>query len=213
MTRDFLDKLKTCGIMVLFARCVMKDLVWKDVVGFEGFYKVSENGDIKSLERYDEYINRGKVCLRHRKEKILTPKLNRGGYLVYHLRDASRDIECWPTSHRLVALSFVDNVENKPYIDHKDGVKTNNHYTNLEWCTAQENTQHAYDTGLAKSVIYRYAKRGEDNHNAVLKKEDIPEIKRKRAEGMTYKAIGEQYGVCLSAIFSVCKGESWRLNE
>jgi len=191
----------------------MKDLIWKDVAGFEGFYKVSENGDVKSLERYDEYTRCDTVCLRHRKEKILTPKLNRGGYLVYHLRDASRDIESWPTAHRLVATAFVDNVENKPYINHKDGVKTNNHYTNLEWCTAQENTQHAYDTGLAKSVIYRYTKRGEENHNAVLKQDDTSEIKRKRAAGMTYKAIGEQYGVCISAIFKVCKGESWRSSE
>ena len=141
----------------------MKELVWKDVAGFEGFYKVSENGDILSLARVDTYINQGTLVKRNRSEKMLTHKVSRTGYATYHLRDATRDIESWPSAHRLVAIAFIPNIDNKPYINHKDGDKLNNHYSNLEWCTAQENTQHAYDNGLAKSVIYKFTKRLEDS--------------------------------------------------
>lgn len=191
----------------------MKELVWKDVAGFEGFYKVSENGDILSLARVDTYINQGTLVKRNRSEKMLTHKVSRTGYATYHLRDATRDIESWPSAHRLVAIAFIPNIDNKPYINHKDGDKLNNHYSNLEWCTAQENTQHAYDNGLAKSVIYKFTKRLEDSPQTKLKNVDIPVIKQLKLGGWTYDAIAKKFGVGLSSIFKICKGQSWKTLE
>lgn len=52
--------------------------------------------------------------------------------------------------HRLVAIHYVDNPDSLPFVNHKDGVKFNNHHTNLEWCTCKENTLHAFKTGLRK---------------------------------------------------------------
>ena len=64
----------------------MKELVWKDVAGFEGFYKVSESGDILSLARVDTYICRGNLTKRNRSEKKLTHKVNDKGYAIYYIR-------------------------------------------------------------------------------------------------------------------------------
>lgn len=58
--------------------------------------------------------------------------------------------------HRLVAMAFIPNPDNLPEVNHKDGNKHNNHFTNLEWCTASNNKQHAHDTGLrddARAVV------------------------------------------------------------
>lgn len=81
-----------------------------------------------------------------RKDKILTPTLLENGYLSYVF--CQNGIKKGFRLHRLVALYFLDNPENKPYVNHKDGDKTNNVVTNLEWCTAQENQIHARTTGL-----------------------------------------------------------------
>lgn len=77
--------------------------------------------------------------------------------------------------HRLVALIYVENTDNKPEVNHKDGVKTNNNYSNLEWMTHSENIQHAWDNGLLTntserrerlSSAHRNKKVGKDNHKS-----------------------------------------------
>jgi hypothetical protein len=72
--------------------------------------------------------------------------------------------------HRILAELFIPNPENKPCVNHKDGVKYNNSLSNLEWCTYQENNNHAFDTGLQKkgSEHHLYGKKGIDCHNHKL---------------------------------------------
>lgn len=66
--------------------------------------------------------------------------------------------------HRLLAIQFIDNPDNKPYINHKNGIKTDNRLENLEWVTAKENTRHAWDNALCKPIRFWKGKTGE-NHN------------------------------------------------
>ena len=118
--------------------------VWKDVVGSEGKYQVSSFGQVRSLDRMR--VSRG-GCLAPIKGRIMKQKLSKTQYFVIHLR--GRDIE-HPSVHRLVAIAFLENTDNKPTVNHKDGNKQNNNVTNLEWSTQSEQMQHAFENNLAK---------------------------------------------------------------
>lgn len=115
---------------------------WKPVKGYEGLYEVSSKGEIKSLEKTRKN-SKGQYI---QKEKMLAQSLTTTGYkkveLVRNGKKKSLKV------HRLVAEAFIPKVEDKPYVNHKDGNPLNNSVDNLEWCTQAENVQHAYDMGL-----------------------------------------------------------------
>ena len=151
-----LSKLKVGGI---------KMEVWKDIKDYEGLYQVSNLGRIKSLERNN---NQGKGNY-HRNEKIRKLKIMKGtngnktNYYVVALSKNGKLKKFFV--HRLVAIAFIDNPNNKPYINHKDGNGLNNSVDNLEWCTNQENQLYSLytikTTKNTKSVI-AYDKRTEE---------------------------------------------------
>lgn len=117
--------------------------IWKSVVGFEGFYEVSNFGRVKSLDRVDK---RG----RFQKGKIKTQINNGSGYMVVSLKKDGK--QKMRSVHRLVADSFIPNPLHKPCVNHLDGDKSNNKVVNLVWCTYVENMKHAVETGLYKNV-------------------------------------------------------------
>ena len=183
--------------------------VWKDVVGYEGIYQISNHGRLKSLARDSTYFNpyAGREVTRRYKERMMKTKISRTGYIVAHLRGGA-DVESGPSVHRLVAEAFIPNPENKPTVNHKDGNKKNNFLNNLEWHTISENTKHAYDIGLLvppKLPIHK----GQDHPQSKLKNTDIPAIIAKRKSGMTYAAIAKEYGTHLTCIFKVCNRETY----
>ena len=107
--------------------------IWKDIKGYEGMYQVSNMGRVKSLDRLD---NKG----RKTHGKILTVKHDGGGYCQVALSKDGQQV--YPKIHRLVALHFIPNAENKPQINHKDENKDNNAADNLEWVTSKENANY-----------------------------------------------------------------------
>ena len=126
--------------------------VWKDIPGFEGFYQVSNKGQIKSLSR--ELINKnGKKSVL--KEKIMKKQLFNTGYYKVRLTDNEGDKKNY-FIHRLMMLAFVGDSDKQ--VNHIDGVKTNNVLENIEYVTPRDNLVHAYDTGLRPSATKIYGK-------------------------------------------------------
>jgi hypothetical protein len=117
--------------------------IWKNIKGFEGAYQVSNHGRVKSLYRV---ITRGDGVKKTISEKIMNPSRDRAGYPTVCLSIGS--LRKPYKVHRLVLEAFIENPENKACVNHKNGVKHDNRLENLEWATHQENSQHAFDTGL-----------------------------------------------------------------
>lgn len=111
----------------------------------------------------------------------------------------------WFFVHRLVASHFIDNPENKPFVNHIDCVKSNNMFFNLEWCTIKENQKHATDNNR-----YR-PKRGIENKGAKLNDDKVREIKRLKSEtGIFDSELGKMFNVSQSLITMILGNKKWK---
>lgn len=169
--------------------------IWKDVVGFEGLYMVSNYGRVKSLN----YNHTGE-------ERIL--KQGKGGKNVYYKVKLCKDSErhdCFV--HRLVAQAFIPNTDNLPQVNHKDENGFNNHVDNLEWCTQSYN----YNYGTR---IQRIA---EKRSKSVFQYSTDDKLIKEWPSTME---IQRQTGYSFSHIAKCCRGEQktsygfiWRYKE
>ena len=133
---------------------------WRDVVGYEGLYQVSSEGRVKSLERKLPHWRGGEQI---KKERILKPGADRGGYLRVCLYAGGK--QKMFAVHRLVCQAFHDNPDNKPEVNHVNEDKTDNRACNLEWSTRRENNNHGTrNTRAAKALskpVGQYTRDGE----------------------------------------------------
>lgn len=172
--------------------------IWKDIKGYEGYYQVSNLGRLKTLERM---VNCSGGSTRKINERIIFG--SNGKYLRYqqvHLRVAGR-INNLSLVHRLVAQTFVSNPDNKPHVNHINGIKMDNRAENLEWCTMEENMQHAFRTGLKDNF-------GENHSQSFLTKQQVLEIRALKGI-LTQQKIGEMYGTARTTISSILNRYSW----
>jgi len=161
----------------------------------------------KEIKNYEDYLisDRGRVFSFYTKKVLKPGDSSTGGYLLVDLyKNGNRKSQ---KVHRLVALAFIPNPENKETVNHIDGVKTNNHADNLEWATHSENTQHSFDNGLQKPTCLKGIKNG----RAKLNEDQVLEIRRIFATGeYSQTALGKMFGVDHSLISLIILRKNWK---
>ena len=158
----------------------------KEVKDYPGYF-VTEDGDVYTSKRGPLRKLSTPVCLKYH-----AVKLSHKGKVKH----------CFV--HRLVAEAYVDKPDNKDFVNHKDGNKLNNIYTNLEWVTFSENIQHAFDTGLNKGFV------GTENFRAILNDLDVVQIYQRLQLGEKSKALAKEFGVEATAISKIKRKELWK---
>lgn len=111
--------------------------IWKSIEGYEGYYEVSNYGRVRSVDRTLTYSN---GYLAKHKGRILKGETDKKGYKRVRLskNDKTKKFQV----HRLVAMAFIPNPENKKFVNHIDENSSNNRLDNLEWVTGSENMRH-----------------------------------------------------------------------
>lgn len=126
----------------------IKREIWMDIEDYKGHYQVSNLGKVRSLDRTNKHSENK---IRMIKGRLLKIQINnkRNGYCEISLH--KEGFEKRYKIHRLVAIAFIPNPNNKKEVNHIDGNKSNNCVENLEWVTSIENIKHAWDNGLSNS--------------------------------------------------------------
>lgn len=164
---------------------------WRPVVWYAGLYEVSDFGNVRSVP----HPSLGRMIT----GKVLRPAMMTNGYLGVSLSKSKGRLTC--RVHVLVAEAWIGLCPRGRQMNHKDLDKTNNHLTNLEWVTPQQNSVHALDNGVQPL--------GEAKHNVAIPDRIAVEIAQKKhwARGeMT--SIARKYGVGVSAVSKIARGTS-----
>ena len=186
---------------------IIEVLMIVDVKGFEGKYRVSDKGEVFSLDRLNSRGYRIKGLK-------LSPRIESTGYgfVTLHYGDKVKKYKI----HRLVAEHFIENPMNKPCVNHKDGVKLNNSVENLEWCTHGENKSHSFV--VLKEKHWMLGRRGSECIHS-KKVQQILDGNVVAEFGSAQEAFRET-GISQGNISSVCRGDRsmaggffWRYKE
>jgi len=169
--------------------------IWKTVNGFEN-YEISNFGRLKVNLKFRKY--------RDYNSKILNPTADKDGYLRTCL--SSNNQKKMKIIHRLVAEHFLENENNYPVVNHKNGIKTDNHFSNLEWCTVRHNNIHAIKMGLKKPLKW-------ENHNLVkLKIKDVLDI-RENPDNLYQWQLAIVYNISQTQVSRILRKTRWIFNE
>ena len=192
---------------------------WRDVVGYEGLYQVSNYGNIKSCDRY---VNSRYGCKRFSKGIMLKKVLNSDGYHVVALCKDGKHRE--GKVHRLVAEAFIPNPENKPCIDHINTNRTDNVVENLRWVTPKENSNNKITLqSIRGENAYWFGKHQKEEAKEKISKRNSKRIYQCDLDGNVIriyksavdasnelKCVPTAIRNCLRGRCKSCKGFTWK---
>ena len=171
--------------------------MWKTIPGYEA-YEVSDEGEVRSIDREETYRWRGKEYKRLCKGRVLKQTRNKGnGYFYVHL---GRGV-IYPI-HRLVAWAFIGPQEEGVVVRHRDGDKTNNRHGNLVYGNGSENYEDAVNHGTMPV--------GEQHYNSVLTAEIVLDIRRRAADGEKATKIARDLNLKYPTVLAVINRKTWR---
>jgi hypothetical protein len=182
---------------------------WRPVRDYEGVYEVSNLGRVRSVDRNNVGGPWGKQKTIGR---IKAVGHDPNGYTVVALYLKDRKMKMVKV-HRMVAQSFIANPQNKPCVNHKNGIKTDNRVENLEWNTNKENMDHAWATGLKNTSQYRYygAVDGEKCWKSKIKEKDALDIlKNCKRTNKSIAFYANKHGLSESATSHIVYRRSWK---
>lgn len=165
---------------------------WRPVIGFEGWYEVSEAGDVR---RVCGGSNRTYVG------RALRQQTSKKGYATVGLSRAGTTRR--RPVHILVAAAFIGSCPDGKQVNHEDTNKKNNHYTNLEYTTCLGNIKHAVAHGL------RASKQGTLNGQAKLSVDAVRRIREEYAGGTTQPSLAAKYGLTQANVSSIVLRKTW----
>ena len=188
-----------------------------------GIYRITSEGKVFSQSKHKiplvgkgmEFTGKFKIILKEERE--LTYFKNNRGYMTVVFNKKTYMI------HRLVAKYFCTNPHDKPVVNHKDGNKLNNNYSNLEWCTVAENNEHARDTGLhvqarGHKIVYAST---ESKKKALANLKDkskltddevryVRTVCKPRDKEFSATALATKFGTSVAAMCKIVKGQTYK---
>ncbi len=161
----------------------MEQEIWKDVKGYEGLYKISSYGRVQSIKT-EKYISVHKMKI---------------GYFGVGLWKENKTK--YFTIHRLLAIHFIPNPENKKEVNHIDSNRSNFELANLEWATPSENMKHAFDSGHVKNSYQK----GFNHKLCKLTPDKVKQIIEMRKMGKRLKQIGAEFNITPDHVCRITK--------
>lgn len=174
---------------------------WRDIVGYEEYYQISNFGRVKSLDRQYTNITSGLCQLKGMEIKQM---MDSRMYLRVTL--ARNGVRKTKVVHRLVAVAFIPNPQCKPQVNHIDFNPSNNHVSNLEWCTELENTTHFHKNNPGAFTNTDWHARGAKVRTAKLTEDKVRQI---RASTLSNSKLAKIFGVSYNCIMAVKDRTNW----
>lgn len=175
--------------------------VWKPVVGFDGFYEVSDLGRVRSLDRCVSWIDRlGRVTTQTRKGRVLALSAIEGypAVVLHDNRGGRQNL----LVHRLVLLAFVGRPKADQETRHVNGNRKDARLVNLAWGTAQQNAE--------DRIAHKTVPKGSQHYRAMVTADDVGRMRRLRETSpLTYLQLGAIFGLTENGARSICVGKNW----